>query len=140
VWNCGGYESLPALRLLDGVVDVYLPDAKYGDDAAAFELSGCRRYTEALSLSLREMHRQAEVIVRHLVLPAGVAAPEKLMPLIAAISPDLRVNLLSQYRPVHRAARFPVIARGVAPAEVQAAAAAARSAGLRRVLIDGRPA
>jgi putative pyruvate formate lyase activating enzyme len=140
VWNCGGYESLPALRLLDGVVDVYLPDAKYGDDAAAFEFSGCRRYTEALSLSLREMHRQAEVIVRHLVLPAGVAAPEKLMPLIAAISPDLRVNLLSQYRPVHRAARFPVIARGVAPAEVQAAAAAARSAGLRRVLIDGRPA
>jgi len=139
VWNCGGYESLPALRLLDGVVDLYLPDAKYGDDAAAFELSGCAGYTEALRISLREMHRQTDVIVRHLVLPEGVAAAEKLMPLIAAISPDLRVNVLSQYRPVHRAGRFPVIARGVAPAEVLAAVAAARAAGLRRVLVDGLP-
>src|SRR5581483_6777266 len=51
VWNCGGYESVEALRLLDGVVDVYLPDAKYGDDAAAFELSGCPRYTAALDIS-----------------------------------------------------------------------------------------
>src|SRR5204863_48089 len=83
VWNCGGYESVEALRLLDGVVDVYLPDAKYGDDAAAYELSGCKRYTAALRDSLQEMHRQAMVIVRHLVLPAGVAAPEKLMPRIA---------------------------------------------------------
>jgi putative pyruvate formate lyase activating enzyme len=140
VWNCGGYESLPALRLLDGVVDLYLPDAKYGDDAAAFELSGCRGYTGALSISLREMHRQAEVIVRHLVLPSGAASAEKLMPLIASISPDLRVNVLSQYRPVHRAARFPVIARGVTPGEVRAAVVAARAAGLRRVLVDGLPA
>jgi len=140
VWNCGGYESLAALRLLDGVVDLYLPDAKYGNDAAALELSGCKGYTQALSTSLREMHRQAEVIVRHLVLPAGVAAAEKLMPLIAAISPDLRVNVLSQYRPVHRAASFPVIARGVGPAEVSAAVTAARAAGLRRVLVDGLPA
>lgn len=140
VWNCGGYESIEALRLLDGVVDVYLPDAKYGDDAAAYELSGCKRYTAALLQSLQEMHRQAEVIVRHLVLPAGVAAPEKLMPLIAGVSPDLCVNVLSQYRPVYRASRFPVIARGVRPEEVQLAVDAARSAGLRRLLIDGKPA
>src|SRR5205085_974484 len=65
VWNCGGYESVEALRLLEGVVDVYLPDAKYGEDAVAYELSGCRGYTAALEASLREMHRQAaEVIVR----------------------------------------------------------------------------
>ncbi len=139
IWNCGGYESLPALRLLDGIVDVYLPDAKYGDDAAAFELSGCKRYTAALRESLAEMHRQAEVIVRHLVLPGGVAAPEKVMPLIATVSPDLRVNVLSQYRPVYRAARFPVIARGVEPHEVERAVAAARSAGLRQILVDGHP-
>ncbi len=139
VWNCGGYESLEALQLLDGVVDVYLPDAKYGDDAAALELSGCKRYTGALRDSLREMHRQADVIVRHLVLPAGVAAPEKLMPLIAGVSTGICVNVLSQYRPVYRASRFPVVARGVTGAEVAAAVAAARAAGLRRVLIDGRP-
>jgi putative pyruvate formate lyase activating enzyme len=140
VWNCGGYESIEALRLLDGVVDVYLPDAKYGDDAAAYELSGCKRYTAALLQSLEEMHRQAEVIVRHLVLPAGVAAPEKLMPLIAGVSEDLCVNVLSQYRPVHRASRFPVIARGVTPEEVRLAVDAARSAGLRRLMVDGKPA
>jgi len=140
VWNCGGYESLEALRLLDGVVDVYLPDAKYGDDTAGWELSGCKRYTAALRESLVEMHRQAEVIVRHLVLPAGVAAPEKLMPLIAEVSTGLCVNVLSQYRPVYRASRFPIVARGVTPAEVAAAVDAARAAGLRRLLIDGRPA
>lgn len=140
VWNCGGYESLEALRLLEGVVDVYLPDAKYGDDAAAYELSGCRRYTAALDLSLREMHRQAEVIVRHLVLPGGVASPDKLMPLIAAVSPAICINVLSQYRPVYRAERFPVVARGVTAQEVDAAVEAARSAGLCNVLVDGRPA
>jgi putative pyruvate formate lyase activating enzyme len=138
VWNCGGYESVEALRLLDGVVDVYLPDAKYGDDAAAFELSGCRHYTAALEASLREMHRQADVIVRHLVLPGGVAGADKLMPLIAAVSVDLCVNVLSQYRPSYRAARFPVIARGVTPEEMRGTLAAAFSAGLRNVLVDGR--
>jgi putative pyruvate formate lyase activating enzyme len=139
VWNCGGYESLEALWLLDGVVDVYLPDAKYGDDAVAYELSGCRRYTVALELSLREMHRQADVIVRHLVLPAGVAAADRLMPRIAAISRDICVNVLSQYQPLYRASRFPVIARRVTAAEIAAAVEAAVSAGLRNVLMDGSP-
>ena len=141
VWNCGGYESLEALRLLDGVVDVYLPDAKYGDDAAAFELSGCKSYTAALRESLAEMTRQVgpeNVIVRHLVLPDGVASPEKVMPLIAGVSKDLSVNVMSQYRPVYRASRFPVIARGVSSGEVRAAVDAARAAGLRRILVDGR--
>jgi len=139
VWNCGGYESVEALRLLDGVVDVYLPDAKYGDDAAAFELSGCTGYTRALRASLAEMARQAEVIVRHLVLPANAAAAEKLMPLIAGVSPDLCVNVLSQYRPAFRAGRFPLIARGVTAEEVAAAVRAARASGLRNVLVDGKP-
>jgi putative pyruvate formate lyase activating enzyme len=140
VWNCGGYESVEALRLLDGVVDIYLPDAKYGDDLRALELSGCKGYTAGLRESLAEMLRQvgpAGIIVRHLVLPEGVAAPEKLMPLIAAVSPDLCVNVMSQYRPVYRAARLPVIARGVRPDEVRAAVKAARSAGLQAVLVDG---
>ena len=140
VWNCGGYESLEALRLLEGVVDVYLPDAKYGDDAVAWELSGCRRYTAALDVSLREMYRQAPLIVRHLVLPGGAAAPDRLMPLLAAISPDLCLNVLSQYRPVYRASRFPVIARGVTREEVEATVRLARAAGLRHVLVDGKRA
>ena len=141
VWNCGGYESAAALRLLEGIVDIYLPDAKYGDDAAAFALSGCKEYSAAFRESLREMVRQVGpqgVIVRHLVLPGGVAAPEKVMPLIAAVSRDLTVNVLSQYRPVYRASRFPVIARGASAPEVRAAVAFAQGAGLENVLVDGR--
>ncbi len=137
VWNCGGYESIEALRLLDGVVDVYLPDAKYGDDSMAFELSGCKGYTAALRESLTEMHRQTEVIVRHLVLPQTPA--DKVMALVAGVSRDLCVNVLSQYRPVFHASRFPVIARGVSAPEMRAAVDAARAAGLRHVLVDGRP-
>jgi len=150
VWNCGGYESLEALRLLDGIVDVYLPDAKYGDDVAALQLSGCAGYVAALGESLREMHRQAGtlcigngglatsgVLVRHLVLPDGMAAPEKVMRIVAAISPDLWVNVLSQYRPVHEARRFPIVARTVRADEVRSAVDAALAAGLRNVLVDG---
>jgi putative pyruvate formate lyase activating enzyme len=152
VWNCGGYESLEALRLLEGVVDVYLPDAKYGDDAAAQKLSGCAGYTAALAESLREMHRQVGalragsdglascgVLVRHLVLPDGAAASEEVMRLVAAISPESWVNVLSQYHPVHEAQRFPIIARIVRPAEVREAVDAALAAGLRNVLVDGQP-
>ena len=141
VWNCGGYESVEALTLLDGIVDIYLPDAKYGDDAVAFELSGCKGNTAALRQSLREMARQvgpANVIVRHLVLP-GLKA-DAAMALIAGVARDLTVNVLSQYRPVHHAARFPVIARTATRAEVLAAADAARRSGLSKVLIDGQPA
>jgi putative pyruvate formate lyase activating enzyme len=137
VWNCGGYESLPALRLLDGVVDVYLPDAKYGDDAAAFALSGCKGYTAALQAALAEMVRQVgagNVIVRHLVLPEGAAAPEKLMPLLAAVSRDLVLSVLTQYRPVFHAPLFPLLSRAVNPAEVRSTVLAARDAGLHDIL------
>src|SRR5262249_61004799 len=81
VWNCGGYESLPALRLLDGVVDVYLPDAKYGDDAAPFDLLGCKGYTRALREGLAEMVRQGgprSGLVRHPVPPGGLVRPHEL--------------------------------------------------------------
>jgi putative pyruvate formate lyase activating enzyme len=152
VWNCSGYESIEALRVLDGVVDIYLPDAKYGDDAAALRLSGCAGYTSALAESLREMHRQVGtlstgrdglacrgVLVRHLVLPAGIAAPQRVMELIASISPDMWVNVLSQYRPVHEAHRFPVVARTVRHDEMGEAVEAARTAGLRNILLDGAP-
>jgi putative pyruvate formate lyase activating enzyme len=151
VWNCGGYESLEALRLLDGVVDIYLPDAKYGDDDAALRLSGCAGYTRALAESLHEMHRQVGtlslgpdsladrgVLVRHLVLPAGIAAPERVMELVASVSRDMWVNVLSQYRPVHEAKRFPLVDRTVRPDEVARAFEAARAAGLRNVLVDGQ--
>jgi putative pyruvate formate lyase activating enzyme len=151
VWNCGGYESVEALRLLDGIVDVYLPDAKYGDDVAALRFSGCAGYTAAFAESLREMHRQVGslqvgpdglartgVLVRHLVLPGGMARTDRALRIVADVAPDICVNLLSQYRPVHEAQRFPVIARTVRSAEIAAAVEAGRAAGLRNLLVDGR--
>src|SRR5438270_595144 len=139
-----GYESVEALRLLEGVVDIYLPDAKYGDDAAGLRFSGCAGYTAALAGSLREMHRQAGplqvgpdglatrgVLVRHLVLPGGAAGPDGVMQLVAAVSSEVWVNVLSQYRPVHEASRFPLVARTVHPDEVRAALGAAHRARLR---------
>jgi putative pyruvate formate lyase activating enzyme len=163
VWNCGGYESLEALRLLDGVVDVYLPDAKYGDDAIALLLSGCEGYTGVLRGCLAEMHRQVGVLhkpdgrglsgrgllVRHLVLPGGAAGSGAVMRWCAELSPQTWVNVLSQYRPVHLArqelpqrAGLPLlpelrIDRRPSRAEVEAALLAAREAGLVNVLLDG---
>jgi putative pyruvate formate lyase activating enzyme len=166
VWNCGGYESIEALRLLEDVVDVYLPDAKYGDDAVAEVLSGCKGYTGALRESLREMHRQVGVLqapdgdglstrgvlVRHLVLPDGAAVSPAVLALCAAVSPDLWVNVMSQYRPLHLA-RAPLPSKPGLPVlpnplridrrptgvEVAAALQAARDAGLRNLMLDGAP-
>ena len=150
VWNCGGYETREALLLLDGVVSVYLPDAKYGTDAAGLAWSGCAGYPGALAESLAEMHRQVGalavgpdglarqgVLVRHLVLPAAAAAPREVMRLVAGVSRESWVNVMSQYRPLHEAARLPVIGRVVTRDEVAQAVAAAREAGLHHLLVDG---
>lgn len=152
VWNCGGYESREALTLLDGVVDIYLPDAKYGRDADGEAISGSPRYTAALRESLAEMWRQTGpldidsaglatrgVIVRHLVLPNSASAPADVMQLCATISPALTVNVMSQYRPLHHARRLPLIARRPTRIEVDTAVHAAFAAGLTHVLLDGQP-
>lgn len=141
VWNCGGYESLPMLRLLDGVVDIYLPDAKYGDEAAGRALSGSPEYPRALEVSLREMHRQVGalvldergvairgMIVRHLVLPGDAAGGRAAMEIVSRAAPGAILNVMAQYRPCHRASG--ALSRRPTAAEVQAARDEARAAGL----------
>lgn len=150
VWNCGGYETREALALLDGVVDVYLPDAKVGTDAAGEQLLGCKGYPAALRESLAEMQRQCGplaldsaglavrgVIVRHLVLPNDAADVRAVMRIVAEAAPDAVVNVMSQYRPVHEARRLPVIARKATKDEMQAAVLAGWEAGVRAVWLDG---
>lgn len=151
VWNCGGYETREALELLDGVVDVYLPDAKVGSDEAGERLLGCRGYTGALGESLREMQRQTGplllegglarrgTIVRALVLPGDAGALSQALPLVAECAPDAVVNVMSQYRPLHQAGRLPVIARRCTREEVERTVAQARAAGVREVWVDGAP-
>ena len=152
VWNTGGYESPEALALLDGVVDVYMPDMKYGDDEAALALSGVPDYPAVNRVAVREMHRQVGdlvldeegvaargLLVRHLVLPGGLAGSESVFRFLAEeVSRETYLNVMGQYRPAGRAGLHPPLDRRSTPEELSAAYALARRFGLRR--LDGEPA
>jgi putative pyruvate formate lyase activating enzyme len=147
VYNTGGYDSPEALALLDGAVDVYMPDMKYGDSEVARRCSHVRDYVAVNRAAVREMHRQVGdlavdpdgiarrgLLVRHLVLPGGLSGTEEVLRFIAEeISPGTWVNLMGQYRPCFQAAEVPELARRPTGAELAAAAQAARRLGLRRL-------
>ncbi|MBP6963343.1 MAG: radical SAM protein [Armatimonadetes bacterium] len=146
VYNCGGYEPVQALAILEGIVDIYMPDAKYGNNEIGLELSGVPDYWERSREALREMHRQvgdlhldergiAEYgfIVRHLVLPDNLAGTREVMHFLAAeISRDTYVNVMDQYRPAFEAVGRPDIGRPVTDEEFDKAMRTAREEGLRR--------
>jgi putative pyruvate formate lyase activating enzyme len=147
VYNTGGYDSLEALALLDGIVDIYMPDMKYDDAAVSRRLSHAAVYPSANWAAVREMHRQvgdlrtnaeglAErgLLVRHLVLPAGLAGTEGVVRFLAReISCDTYLNLMDQYRPSYRAHEYPALRRQLQRREFDSAVEAARRAGLRRL-------
>jgi putative pyruvate formate lyase activating enzyme len=150
VYNTGGYDSVETLHLLDGVVDIYMPDCKYSDDPTAQRLSGIKDYWDRNREALAEMHRQVGdlvcdqqgvarrgLLVRHLVLPNGLAGTEKVMGFIASLSRETYVNIMAQYRPCYRAMEFPELSRPITAAEYAHALSAAREAGLGR--FDERP-
>jgi putative pyruvate formate lyase activating enzyme len=153
VWNCGGYERRDVIELLDGVVDVYMPDVKWSDDAAAATYSKAPNYWENAKDSLREMHDQVGdltvddgglatggLLVRHLVMPNHVANAKEILSFIAReLSRDTFVNLMAQYRPHYEAAseeRYEEIARGITSAEYRAVIEHARSVGMERIEYD----
>jgi putative pyruvate formate lyase activating enzyme len=117
VYNCSGYESIEVIRLLDGIVDIYMPDAKYMDENFAKRYSNAPDYPEIIKKVLKEMHRQvgdlrtnsmgiAErgLLIRHLVMPNGVASSEEVLKFIAEeISIHSYVNIMDQYRPEYKA-------------------------------------
>lgn len=122
VYNCGGYEEPQALRQLDGLIDIYLPDLKYFDKAIAAKYSGCADYFERAGEALKEMFRQvgpAEfdengkmkrgLLVRHLVLPGAYKDSMKLMDFLGEAFPDgsIRISLMSQYTPFGRVLKEP---------------------------------
>ena len=147
VYNTGGYDSLEALNLLDGVVDIYMPDMKYGDDTAAHKYSHVREYVRVNRAAVREMHRQvgdltinavglAErgLLVRHLVLPNGLAGTEAALRFLAEeISGDTYLNVMGQYRPCYRADEHPGLERPISDGEFAEALAIARRCGLHRL-------
>ena len=151
VYNCGGYESAETLRLLDGVIDIYMPDIKYSSDEEARRYSGVEGYWEAAKDAVREMHRQVGdleigadgiarrgLLIRHLVLPGNLAGTDRVVEFIAReISRDTYVNVMDQYRPCFKAPRVPELSRPIMRSEYLQAVSQARRAGLSRGLPHG---
>jgi putative pyruvate formate lyase activating enzyme len=152
VYNTCGWERLEVLKLLDGVVDIYLPDFKYWDGRKAAKYSsGAETYPEVTREAILEMHRQVGVahpaaggllyrglIIRHLVMPNDVGGTKEVLAWIAASLPkDTYVNIMSQYRPVYRAFEFPEIARTLTRDEYEEAVACARRLGLTNLDVQG---
>lgn len=147
VYNCGGYELTSVLRLWDGIFDIYMPDFKFWDDTWSTRLCDAPDYRYHAAAAIREMHRQVGdlvldetgtacrgLIVRHLVMPNGVAGTDEIVRFLAdEISRDTYVNIMAQYRPLGLARREPLIARGISREEYAAARRSAERAGLRRL-------
>ena len=146
VYNTGGYDSLASLALLDGLVDIYMPDFKAWNPNLANRLLSARNYPGAARRAIREMHRQVGplevdrdgiarrgVLVRHLVMPGLIEDSRAIFEFLARdVSPDTYVNILAQYHPAHRSSLYPAVDRPVLMGEVQAARDAAAAAGLHR--------
>jgi putative pyruvate formate lyase activating enzyme len=145
VYNTSGYETVETLRLLEGVIDIWLPDAKYDDDAAALRISGFPRYLENNRAALREIFRQAGetlvldeegiarrgMIIRHLVLPADLSGTTAVLRWIAAeLSPRLHVSLMDQYFPAYKVLDDPILGRKITAEEYALALEAFDAAGL----------
>jgi putative pyruvate formate lyase activating enzyme len=147
VYNTAGYDSLEALALLDGVIDIYMPDMKYGDEDMAHKYSHVRDYVRCNQAAVQEMHRQvgdlvinaegiAErgLLVRHLVLPNRIADADKVLKFLAEeISKNTYLNLMSQYRPCYRAFEFPGLDRPISRSEFDEVLVTARRCGLHRL-------
>lgn len=147
VYNTSGYERVETLRLLQGIVDVWLPDAKYAHSATARRLSGFDDYVNVNRAALREIYRQVGdelvldekgiarrgMIIRHMILPQGLAGTANVLRWIAEeLSPAVHVSLMDQYFPAHQAVGDPVLGRKITPAEYEATLDAFEAAGLER--------
>jgi len=147
VYNTGGYDSLEGLRLLDGLVDIYMPDAKFSSGVVARDLAEAEDYPAVLRAAIAEMHRQvgdllldAEgvatrgLLVRHLVLPNDLAGTEDTLGWIASrISRNTYLNILDQYRPNSTVCNDNVLNRIPTPDEILAAYRIADKVGLHRL-------
>jgi putative pyruvate formate lyase activating enzyme len=148
VYNTGGYDSLEVIELLDGIVDIYLPDFKYQDgELAATYSSGASDYPEVAAAVIREMHRQVGcletdergiatrgLIIRHLVMPNNIGGTDRLVRWVAdELGPDTYLNLMAQYRPEYRAHEMPPISRRITKREWRRALGWAAEAGLTNV-------
>jgi putative pyruvate formate lyase activating enzyme len=146
VYNCGGYESVEVLRLLEGLVEIYMPDFKYADAAAGLKYSGVADYPAVASAAIAEMYRQVGplvlddhrvaargLLVRHLVLPRDIARSREVINQVAAVAPGAAINVMGQYHPAYQAWRFPELQVHLSAADIRDLREYAASRGLMRV-------
>ncbi|GIW82198.1 MAG: radical SAM protein [Gemmatales bacterium] len=146
VYNTSAYDSMESLRLLDGIVDIYMPDFKFFDSDTSKWIVKAKDYPDVAKRAIKEMHRQVGdlvfddkglarrgLLVRHLVMPHGLANTREIMRFLAReISPNTYVNIMAQYRPEGRAFDYPQLRRGVTRSEYEEAVHMAREEGLHR--------
>ena len=147
VFNTGGYDRVATLKLLEGVFDIYMPDFKFWDPQIAEKACQAGDYPQIARRALREMHRQvgdlqvdgqgvarSGLIIRHLVLPQGLAGTREIMKFIARnLSPNSYVNIMSQYRPCGRAAEVSGLNSNLKTDEFQQAVQTAKAEGITRL-------
>ncbi len=147
VYNTGGYDSPEGLALLDGVIDIYMPDMKFADSKVASKYVGVQDYAEVNQAAVKEMHRQVGdllvggagvakrgLLIRHLILPDNLAGTEKILHFIVNdISKETYLNLMEQYRPCYHASRFPGLDRRPVRHEFASARELARELGILRL-------
>jgi putative pyruvate formate lyase activating enzyme len=146
IYNCGGYESVEVIKLLGGIIDIYMPDAKFSRQEAAANYCNAPDYPQVLRAVLLEMHRQAGdlmldergvayrgLLIRHLVMPGGVTGTRAIIAFIAReLSKNSYVNIMDQYRPLYRAGEYPAIDRRISSREYHEAIEIAAEEGLHR--------
>jgi putative pyruvate formate lyase activating enzyme len=127
LYNCSGYENSKVLKLLEGIIDIYLPDIKYSNNEAAFKYSGIKDYVEVNQLALKEMKRQVGnlivdkngiakkgIIIRHLVLPGNIENSKKSLDFIAKeLSTDTFISLMAQYHTANKSNNFKELSRSL---------------------------
>jgi len=148
VYNCGGYESVEAIKILEGIVDIYMPDFKYSDPQMALKYSKAKDYPEKAKAAIKEMHSQVGdlivnemgtalrgLLVRHLVLPEGISGTKEIVRFISEeVSENTYMNIMDQYYPCCKAFENPPLDRRITTKEYSDAVKMALEAGLKRIV------
>ena len=149
VYNTNGYDAVETLRCLEGLIDIYLPDIKYSDNALAKSYSGVDHYVEVNRQAIKEMFRQVGnlafdrqgvaqkgLLVRHLVLPENCAGSTESLAFLASLSQDMVISIMAQYSPQYKAKNMPPLHRKISAAEYEAVLDVALGLGLEQCFIQ----
>lgn len=150
VWNCSGYENVEIIKHLEGIVDIYMPDIKYGHVEPAKKYSAAPDYFERCKEAVAEMYRQVGnlkvdnqgvayrgLLVRHLVLPENQSGSKEVMRFLSGLSKDIHVNIMDQYRPEGKAHQYNKINRRITTKEFSRVVQIAEKLGLK--IVDKKP-